>query len=143
MNWQPLIDGFEEVTVRKGRLSVTWEYIGEGKSGDFNPDDPDDYPHLRVYAMLDGEDIEKGSYCTLASVDTPKDRLIGSALALLYLADRFNSAKPGDKVFDTKLMEMWTWVEYDYLEKAPGSPICGPGGIGRTDLPYGQGGGDN
>jgi hypothetical protein len=132
------ISQFNEITVRKGRLALTWEYIGEGKNGDFNPAfGADDYPHLRATVSCDGEDVEKGSYCTLASVTTPKDRLIGSALALLYLADRFNTGE----VFDTKLMEFWTWVEYDDLEKT-GEPISGPGGIGRTDLPYGQGGGD-
>jgi len=139
-----LISQFEEVMVRKGRLALIWEYIGEGENGDFNPEfGADDYPHLRATVSCDGEDIDKGSYCTLASVATPKDLLIGSALALLYLADRFNTAKTGEKIFDTKMMEYWTWIEYDNLEKEPGSPICGPGGIGRTDLPYGQGGGDN
>lgn len=53
----------------KGKYRVTLEWIGEGLSGDYNPDDPDDLPLLRftVYKRFGGtwEQLDDGSYCTL------------------------------------------------------------------------------
>jgi len=46
---------------------VELEYIGEGRSGDYDADDPEDVALLR-FTVLDaatGEPIDDGSYCTL------------------------------------------------------------------------------
>ena len=40
---------FDEIEVISddGLVMVSLDYIGEGRDGDYQPDDPDDYPHLR------------------------------------------------------------------------------------------------
>ena len=69
---------FEELELRRGNLRVTWEYIGEGLSGDYNHEDPQDVPLLRftvsrrIPGMADDTGVEPdewqqlddASYCT-------------------------------------------------------------------------------
>lgn len=52
-------------SLNRGDLTAEWESIGEGFSGDYNPDDPNDAPLLRFSVLLNGEQIDDGSYCTL------------------------------------------------------------------------------
>jgi hypothetical protein len=59
----------------RGNLKVEFDYIGEGLSGDFNPEDPLDIPLLRFYISKlnpegEWEYLEKGSYCTGVHADT-------------------------------------------------------------------------
>lgn len=63
-------------------FKVLWEYIGEGLSGDYNPEDEEDYPHLRfacykrpedhVKGEFEWEQMEDASYCTCLPISTPK-----------------------------------------------------------------------
>jgi len=59
----------------KGDIKIEFEHIGEGWSGDYDPNDPDDTPLLRftVYKLDGGQwnEIENASYCTLFPDDTP------------------------------------------------------------------------
>ena len=45
-------------------ISVELEDIGEGLSGDYDPEDKDDIPLLRFTVLEDGEPVEDASYCT-------------------------------------------------------------------------------
>ena len=76
------VTGFDELvaqgqdTVEGGGFLVQWVDIGEGNSGDYNPDDPDDVALLRFDIMRRDEDgewgqVQDGSYCTQMPVDTP------------------------------------------------------------------------
>ena len=55
----------------KGNVRVVFVNLGEGYSGDYNPNDPDDEPLLRfdVYAQFGDTwaSIDDGSYCTCFS----------------------------------------------------------------------------
>ena len=70
---------FKEMTIAKGKLRATWEWIGEGRSGDFNEDDPHDEPLLRFSCELRHrgrwEEVEDASYCTTVSIKTPRREL--------------------------------------------------------------------
>lgn len=63
---------FEDAhTLHSSDLTITWDSeAGEGMSGDYNPDDPDDVQLLRFIVWKDGEPMDDGSYCTLMPVDT-------------------------------------------------------------------------
>ena len=57
------------ITVEREGYAVELEDIGEGRSGDYNEDDPHDSPLLRFYvrkrsAAGELEDVDDASYCT-------------------------------------------------------------------------------
>ena len=55
-------------------ISVELEDIGEGLSGDYDPEDKDDIPLLRFTVLEDGEPVEDASYCTQVPTDiTPTE----------------------------------------------------------------------
>lgn len=70
---------FQEVRAEHGNTEVLLDYIDEGLSGDYNPDDPKDYPHVRFYIshkvekspMYEDDPISE-SYCT--RIDARSDR---------------------------------------------------------------------
>tara|TARA_B100000809_G_scaffold262776_1_gene314525 strand:- start:369 stop:776 length:408 start_codon:yes stop_codon:yes gene_type:complete len=94
---ESLID-FEDIVLIQGEKKIVWEWIGEGKFGDFDPDDPDDVALLRFscYEFLP-EDRDTGaeadwyalsdaSYCTRLSIDSPLQLLVmtsGDILSIL------------------------------------------------------------
>ena len=45
-------------------VTVELDDIGEGLSGDYNPDDKDDVPLLRFTVLKDNEPVDDASYCT-------------------------------------------------------------------------------
>lgn len=94
---------FHDVSFERGRWLLFWESIGEGVSGDFDPNDPDDRLHLRATLHFDGEPVEDGSYCTLATEETPKERLQAFAADLLNLLPAELSG------FSRNAMQTWTW----------------------------------
>jgi len=59
-----------------GSTKIEFDYIGEGLSGDYDPDDPNDRPLLRFYvskvdfATNEWEMVDGGSYCTYVDADT-------------------------------------------------------------------------
>jgi hypothetical protein len=78
-----MLEEFEEIEVIKGDKRVTWEYIGEGWCGDYDPFDPEDTPLLRFSCdeRIDGEweGMCDASYCTRMPTDSPKEYLIRGA----------------------------------------------------------------
>lgn len=97
-------EAFQDFVVTHGRWVLDWGYIGEGNSGDFNPDDPEDMPRLRATLNCDGEPVDKGSYCTLASPFVERWKLEQSALALMRAFEIHG--------FSKRAMEEWTWTTY-------------------------------
>jgi hypothetical protein len=87
--------------------SLTWSWEGEGLSGDYEPDDPDDVPVLRATLARDREIVDDGSYATLAPTWTPRwDLERMSELLLARIADE------GPRLLDRgagRIMERWTW----------------------------------
>jgi len=55
---------FKEVSLKRGNVEVTLDWIGEGWEGDWNPADPEDGPLLRFDVYHKGEAVDNASYCT-------------------------------------------------------------------------------
>lgn len=86
-----------------GRYRLEWVELGEGRDGDYDPTDPDDYPLLRADLYGDGEPLDGGSYCTGAAVGTAPATLDRLALALL------EQLPPDPADFRRGVMARWTW----------------------------------
>ena len=104
---------FEVPAPHDPNIALQWEYLGEGFSGDYQDDDPDDRPLLRATIYYKGEQVDDASFCTLATTVTPKQELITSALALLasisVTVDSYNNAP---RLKCGGVMEGWTWEKY-------------------------------
>lgn len=104
-DWQALINNTTDYSVDYGRWRLTWEYIGEGKCDNYNEDDPDDMPLLRATLYYEEDEVEDGSYCTFAPVDTDQDILnkMSSSLFGNLGLDFSNYEK-----INRKVMQRWT-----------------------------------
>lgn len=92
-------------------LSVEWEYIGEGWSGDYQDDDPEDRPLLRANLSYKGQVLDDGSYCTAATTITPRKELRQAAkelMAHVKVSDSYRDTY----CFNRRVMEQWTWRQY-------------------------------
>lgn len=96
----------DEFTLHGPNMTVSWEHIGEGMSGDHDPDDPDDVPLLRFFVYKDGEPLEDGSYCTLMPVDTPPE-IMKRALVVIYRAAQQDNPK--------RELEELSWMRPDEI----------------------------
>ena len=119
--YQKAMDEMNEPDVSRGDVRVTFEYIGEGLSGDYTGEE-DDVPQMRFYMHKkedrpdgggtdhpdwDWVEVEDGSYCTRVSVDTPNDVLEKLAWILLDRVEgRINA---GDSI--KKLGEELSWID--------------------------------
>ena len=88
MNFQELMQGeFPAISFEKHGVKVEVDWLGEGGSGDYDPDDPEDTPVLRfdVYSRKDRgdwEQVEDASYCTAMPamlLFTHRDEILGWA----------------------------------------------------------------
>jgi hypothetical protein len=116
-----------EVTDETDTVQVTLEWIGEGFSGDYDPDDPDDLPLLRysVYrryrdneeypegifdldALEDGEWMacNNASYCTQLKVTDDRTMLLEAANRLVAHI----SQGVIDKARQKRLYEYLSWI---------------------------------
>ena len=75
------------ISMRGGDYMAEWNDIGEGLSGDYDPNDPDDRRLLRfdVYERVAGQwwPVDGGSYCTGLPVDTPYEQLADGLTVIL------------------------------------------------------------
>ena len=88
-------------------ISVELEDIGEGLSGDYDPEDKDDIPLLRFTVLKDDEPVEDASYCTQVPTDiTPTE-------ATTVLATIMNEvAEPLAQGYSIKKMcERLSWID--------------------------------
>lgn len=97
---------FETYSFTKGNHTITWEYIGEGLVGDYDPNSPNDVKLLRFYYERDGNEI--GSYCSGLSVDTIRPLLDVASEEILRLM-----AKHGTK----RGLQLASWIDMDDLVK--------------------------
>lgn len=84
----------------RGEWRLDWDEIGEGWSGDYDPDDPEDEELLRFtfFRLEDGEwaEVDDASYCTRVPVDTDlaeRQRLLEVLLEELVAAAEHGGAK--------------------------------------------------
>lgn len=105
------LETVDRVDVERDGVRVAFEWIGEGWSGDYNPDDPEDEPLLRftVYRR-DGDelvDVDSGSYCTAVSALTNRDVVIRLALAILDRVE--DHARAGQSI--RRITEELSWLD--------------------------------
>ena len=90
-------ESFDELILEQGGKRVTWEWIGEGWSGDYDPGDPEDKPLLRFSCdrLEDGEweGMENASYCTQLPITTCRRHLAIAASIILEAIDTDSSYK--------------------------------------------------
>lgn len=96
-----------EIALIDGKYKVEWVNLGEGKDGDYDPNDPDDVALLRFDVSFDGELMQDGSYCTLLPVDTPENIL---RKGLERIMDTINEECRSDGSCSTKVFEELSWI---------------------------------
>lgn len=112
----PEYDQFRSLT--RNNIKVELGHIGEGKFGDFDPDDTDDYPHLRFSVFKrDGEEWEElddASYCTtLNAALSVKEMDIALGILMQAFYDKATAGKSVKKIgekmswIDTSDIEVW------------------------------------
>ena len=119
----PKSEEFTEVQVEHGDKRVTWEYIGEGESGDYDPKDPEDTPLLRfscdrrvnpdtgIGSTGDPwEGMYDASYCTQLPTSTPLTVLLRAAGIIFEAIDTDASYK--------RALEGLSWFCLDDFDKA-------------------------
>jgi len=108
--------------IRGGR-KVEWIDIGEGWSGDYNPDDPTDTPLLRFDVLeltkveglfsdspeLEWEVLDDASYCTQMPADTSEADLRRAAEIIMDATYGKTNIK--------KICEELSWISPGWLEQ--------------------------
>jgi hypothetical protein len=99
----------------RGDIKIEFEDLGEGWSGDYDPDDPDDVALLRftVYRLDFGEwqQVDDASYCTLFPADSSEE-LQKKALELLMDQVYFELQTSGSI---KKTCEQLSWIEPSWV----------------------------
>lgn len=107
---------FKPVELIRGDLRVELEYIGEGFSGDYDPDDSDDCELVRFYCSKrhggEFEDIPDTSYCTRVPTTTDRETLERMAEVIMAELERAVSGGGNPK----KAMEYMSWITADELK---------------------------
>lgn len=83
---------FDELILERGDKRVTWEWIGEGWSGDYDETDKEDTPLLRFSCDErvdnDWQPLNDASYCTRLPVTTCTAHLVrGAGIVLEAIQD--------------------------------------------------------
>lgn len=133
MPTEPVLDVEEWLTTDDGLFRARWTDLGEGLSGEHDPDDPDDEPRLRVdvqvsdgdhYAAEEDASIYEddsegwftchdGSICTDVNTDTvtPAQRYRLLKSLLVDLQGHTGSVKG--------IMDSFSWVKNDSADTGP------------------------
>src|SRR5512137_1955207 len=107
--------------LKKGKVIIRWVELGEGLSGDYNEDDPDDVELLRFDAYVDGheweDDYDDGnftySYCTYFPVSaTPKQRRAGLEYLMSHLYEPMSKGE-----WCRSEAERLSWIDIDWIEE--------------------------
>jgi len=107
------------VELIRNTIKVELEDIGEGWSGDYDPEDPEDEALLRFSVLRrqgsDWESLDDASYCTRLRADLPE---ADQRKALEILMDQvYEPAKDGNSI--KKLCERLSWIGPDWLHDSP------------------------
>lgn len=101
-------------SVTRDGVRIAWSELGEGYSGDYNPNDPNDRELLRfdIWVKRDGEweMADDGSYCTLVPVTANAAQRFD--LLLLLMSKLYDAVKNDNY---KKLAEQMSWIELDWL----------------------------
>jgi hypothetical protein len=102
---------FPSIVAQKDDIRVVLDYIGEGRSGDYDDEDPEDIPLMRVYIEREEEgdwtEIQHdASACLMLPATTPKDKL--QQIAADFLQQVLNNL---DACFE-EMVGDWTWLDF-------------------------------
>jgi hypothetical protein len=102
----------------KNNVLVEWVDLGEGWSGDYDPDDPDDDALLRfdVSKVINGEteEVPDASYCTRVPVETdPKIKMRGLEI---IMDNVYCKVHQGTSI--KKLCEWLSWISVEEIESS-------------------------
>lgn len=101
-----------EIIATKNNVRVILTHIGEGYSGDYNPDDPEDEPLYRfdvfVYQYGEWELVPDASYCTGLSINAPLTQKVEAAKRLLFWFWKAITFIPDTSV--KRLGEQLSWI---------------------------------
>ena len=101
----------------KENVKVEWEQLGEGKCGDYDPDNPYDEEYLRFYISKQDDkgtwqQVENGSYCTLFPVSASDSEKETALQFIMYRI--FDKVKEGKWI--KKPAEELSWINPTWLE---------------------------
>lgn len=127
------LDAETPLSIRDDVLRVDWCNIGEGYSGDYSPDDPEDENLLRfdVYVKTEynpechnsdedaWEAVEDASYCTRMPADTDVS-VLERALQCIFGRYRDIIDDPDNYPSVKKLGEELSWISPDTFEDKEG-----------------------
>jgi len=104
--------------LQKGKVIVEWVELGEGWSGDYNPEDPEDEELLRFDAYIEDHEWEDDyptySYCTMFPVSaTPEQRQKG----LEYLMEHLYPFMSKDEWCRDEA-ERLSWIGLHWVEES-------------------------
>lgn len=103
---------FEDLEIVDGNVRLIWEYIGEGYSGDYDPEDPADAPLLRFSLSFrespeaPWEELPDASYCTGLGTGTPEPVLRGFAKNIIGCLPTQDGRPSGYR----RLLQEWSWL---------------------------------
>lgn len=108
------MDFLKELT--KDNVKVELEYIGEGYSGDYDPEDEEDKKLLRFTVLKrDGQhwlQMDNGSYCTLLTTDLTDQE---QKKALNLIMDKvYNKIQSEDSI--KRICEELSWLDKEKLK---------------------------
>jgi hypothetical protein len=102
-----MIAGYKMFALTMNDITVELEDIGEGLSGDYDPEDKDDVSLLRFTVLKDDEPVEDASYCT----QVPTNVTITEATKILG-AIMNEVAEPLEQGYSIKKMcERISWID--------------------------------
>jgi len=102
-------------TLIKGNVKVGWSRIGEGLSGDYNPEDPNDIELLRFGVAIchegEWEPVEDSSYCTNIPANAPEETK-KKALEII-MAKVHEPLTKGEPI--KRICEQLSWIEPKWI----------------------------
>ena len=97
-----------------GNYKAEWVDLGEGRDGDYDPDDPNDVALLRFDTYRrDGDNweaIDDGSYCTAIPVGTPDPVLLKG---LTLIVNELNAAAGRSP---KRILEALSWMNPTWFD---------------------------
>lgn len=112
MSNEPIVFQEIEIVDSTGTVKVVLEHIGEGYSGDYDIEDPDDEQLIR-FTILKREfgsdiflEVDDASYCTELSVRSDREQLLSIANSILKELAPFVVSGSSIK----KLCERLSWI---------------------------------
>jgi hypothetical protein len=101
----------------KGIVRIEWVELGEGISGDYDPNDQNDIELLRfdVDRKINGEweEVSDASYCTLFPVDAPEE-LKKKALEFL-MSEIWEEVDSGHSI--KRLCQRLSWINPSWIKR--------------------------